>query len=315
MVKVRFLFSTDLHGSEVVWRKFLNSAKIFDLDALVISGDMTGKLIIPIFNQPDGTYKSTLFGEESILRESDLPEYEKKIRKLSYLPYRTTQEEAAKIAEDEDLREKVFERLQISVIKEWLSLVPQKVPEKCRVILTPGNDDVFAIDDVIRSDPNVTYGEEEVVSLDNEHEAACCGWSNPTPWHTPRECSEEELLQKLERTVAKVKNLETAVFCFHCPPYDSQIDLAPKLTEDLRPVYAHGKPLMIPVGCKSVRAVIEKYQPLLGLHGHIHESSGYLKIGRTQCVNPGSEYGEGILRAYLVELNGPKITRLQRVEG
>jgi len=276
---------------------------------------MTGKLIIPIFKQDAGTYKATLFGEETFLKETDLPEYEKKIRKLSYLPYRTTQEEAAKIGEDEDLREKVFEQLQINVIKEWLSLVPQKVPEKCRVVLTPGNDDVLAIDDIIRSDPNVTYGEEEVVSLDNEHEVACCGWSNPTPWHTPRECSEEELLQKLERTVAKVKNLETAVFCFHCPPYDSQIDLAPKLTDDLRPVYAQGRPLMIPVGSKSVRAVIEKYQPLLGLHGHIHESSGYLKIGRTQCVNPGSEYGEGILRAYLVELNGPKLTRLQRVEG
>jgi len=315
MTKVRFLFSTDLHGSEVVWRKFLNSAKIFDLDALVISGDMTGKLIIPIFRQSDETYKSTLFGEEYVLKEPDLPEYEKKIRKLSYLPYRTSHEEAAKIDQDEDFREKIFEQLQINVIKEWLGLVPQKVPSRCRVILTPGNDDVLAIDDVIRADSNVIYGEEEVVFLDDEHEVACCGWSNPTPWHTPRECSEEELLQKLERTVAKVKNVETAVFCFHCPPYDSQIDVAPKLTEDLRPVYAHGKPLMIPVGSKSVRAVIQKYQPLIGLHGHIHESSGYVRIGRTQCVNPGSEYGEGILRAYLVELNGPKITRLQRVEG
>jgi Icc-related predicted phosphoesterase len=298
-----------------VWRKFLNSAKIFDLDALVISGDMTGKLIIPIYTQPDGTYKSTLFGEDKILKEGDLPEYEKEIRKLSYLPYRTNAEEAARIDQDEDLREKVFERLQIQVIGEWLKLVPQKVPSKCRVILTPGNDDVLAIDDAIRADKNVTYGEEEVVALDEEHEVACCGWSTPTPWHTPRECSEEVLLEKLERTAAKVKNLETAVFCFHCPPYDSQIDYAPKLKEDLSPVYAHGKPLMVPVGSKSVRAVIEKYQPLIALHGHIHESSGYVRIGRTQCLNPGSEYGEGILRAYLVELHGSKITRLQRVEG
>jgi Icc-related predicted phosphoesterase len=298
-----------------VWRKFLNSAKIFDLDALVISGDMTGKLIIPIYIHSDGTYKSTLFGNERVLTESELPEYEKEIRKLSYLPYRTTAEEAAKMDQNEDLKEKVFEGLQIQVIAEWLKLVPQKVPSKCRVILTPGNDDVLAIDDAIRADKNVTYGEEEVVSLDEEHEVACCGWSTPTPWHTPRECSEEVLLEKLERTVSKVKNLETAVFCFHCPPYDSQIDSAPKLKEDLSPVYAHGRPLMIPVGSKSVRAVIEKYQPLISLHGHIHESSGFVKIGRTQCLNPGSEYGEGILRAYLVELNGTKITRLQRVEG
>jgi Icc-related predicted phosphoesterase len=299
----------------VVWRKFLNSAKIFDLDALVISGDMTGKLIIPIYVQPDGRYKSTLFGEERILTEGELPEYEKEIRKLSYLPYRTNAEEAARMDQDEDLKEKVFEGLQIQVIAEWLKLVPQKVPSKCRVILTPGNDDVLAIDDAIRADKNVTYGEEEVVSLDEEHEVACCGWSTPTPWHTPRECSEEVLLEKLERTISKIKNFETAVFCFHCPPYDSQIDSAPKLKEDLSPVYAHGRPLMIPVGSKSVRVVIEKYQPLISLHGHIHESSGFVRIGRTQCVNPGSEYGEGILRAYLVELDGSKITRLQRVEG
>jgi len=315
MVKVRFLFSTDLHGSEVVWRKFLNSAKMFKLDALVISGDMTGKMIVPIYKRPDGTYKATLFGEESILKEADLPEYEKNIRKVSYLPYRTTTEEAEKIEKDEELREKIFEQLQIKVIKEWLALVPEKVPKECRVILTPGNDDVLAIDDVIRADPNVMYGEEEVVALDNEHEVACCGWSNLTPWHTPRECPEDVLMQKLERTVAKVRTMETAVFCLHCPPYDSQIDMAAKLTEDLRPIYSHGRPVMVPVGSTSVRAIIEKYQPLISLHGHIHESSGHVKIGRTQCVNPGSEYGEGIMRAYLVELDGPKITRLQRVEG
>jgi len=315
LAKVRFLFSTDLHGSEVVWRKFLNSAKIFNLDALVISGDMTGKLIVPILKQPDGTYKATLLGEERILKEPDLPEFEKNVRKVSYLPYRTTLDEAEKISQDEELRERIFEQLQINVIKEWLALVPEKVPETCRVILTPGNDDVLAIDDVIRSDKNVTYGEEEVVALDDEHEVACCGWSNLTPWHTPRECTEEVLLEKLERTVAKVRNLETAVFCFHCPPYDSQIDMAPKLTEDLRPVYAHGRPVMVPVGSKSVRTIIQKYQPLIALHGHIHESPGYVRIGRTQCVNPGSEYGEGILRAYLVELDGAKIVRLQRVEG
>lgn len=315
MAKVRFLFSTDLHGSETVWRKFLNSAKIFDLDALVISGDMTGKLIVPIFRQADGKYKSFLIGEEYVLTEPDLPEYEKKVRKMSYLPYKTTTEEANKIDQDEAFKEKIFEQLQIDVIKEWLSLVPQKVPQKCRVILTPGNDDLLAIDDFIRSDPHVIYGEEEVVALDDEHEVACCGWSTPTPWDTPRECSEEQLLKKLEATVAKVKNMSTAVFCFHCPPYDSQIDSAPKLTKDFTPVYSQGRPVMIPVGSKSVRQVIEKCQPLIALHGHIHESSGYIKIGRTQCVNPGSEYGEGILRAYLVELDGPKVKKLQRVEG
>ena len=60
---------------------------------------------------------------------------------------------------------------------------------------------------------------------------------------------------------------------------------------------------MASVGSIAVRAAIEKYQPLLGLHGHIHESRSAQKIGRTLCINPGSEYGEGVLRGILLELS------------
>ncbi len=315
LAKVRFLFATDLHGNETVWRKFLNSSKYFDLDALVISGDMTGKLIVPIIRRADGKWDGHLFGEDFVLGESEVPDFEKRVRLVGYIPYRTTPDEAEIISKDEEKREKLFEGQQVEIIGHWLSLIPERVPSKCRVILTPGNDDVLAIDAVIRADKNVIYGEEEVVTLDPEHEVACCGWTNPTPWHTPRECAEEMLLAKLERTVANIKDFKTAVFCFHCPPYNSFIDMAPQLKPDLTPVYAGGRPLTIPVGSKSVRQIIEKYQPLITLHGHIHESPGFIKIGRTQCLNPGSEYGEGILRSFLVELEGPKITRLQRVEA
>ncbi len=315
MTKVRFLFATDLHGSETVWRKFLNSAKYFNLDALVLSGDMTGKLIIPIIKRPDGKYGSHLFGQSYELTQADIPAFEEKVRRVSYIPYVTTPEEANILEADKEKTEKLFAKLQVEIITKWLSLIPERVPKNCKVILSPGNDDVFVIDDVIRKDSNVIFGEEEVVHLDEEHEVACCGWTNFTPWHSPRECSEEELHQRLERVVAQVKNIKTAVFCFHCPPYNSVIDLAPKLKEDFTPVYEHGQPVMIPVGCTAVRKIIEKYQPLVGLHGHIHESPGFIKIGRTPCLNPGSEYGEGILRAYLVEIEGDKLKKLQRVEA
>jgi Icc-related predicted phosphoesterase len=317
MAKVRFLFATDLHGSETVWRKFLNSSKYFNLDALVLSGDMTGKLIVPLIKRHDGKYEATLFGENYVLTDGEVPAFEEKVRKVSYIPYKTNPEEAKEIQQNEEKREKLFEGLQVEIIKVWLQLIPDRVPKNCKVILSPGNDDVFAIDDVIRNSsyPNVIFGEEEVVSLDQEHEVACCGWTNPTPWHTARECSEEELLERLEKVVAQIKNLQTSVFCFHCPPYNSIIDNAPKLTEDLKPVYASGSPVIIPVGSVSVRKVIEKYQPLICLHGHIHESPGFVKIGKTMSLNPGSEYGEGILKAYLVELDGSKIKKLQKVEA
>ncbi len=64
---------------------------------------------------------------------------------------------------------------------------------------------------------------------------------------------------------------------------------------------------MVSVGSNAVRSAIEKYQPLVGLHGHIHESRSAQKIGRTMCINPGSEYGEGVLRGVIVDLSKQKL--------
>ncbi|MCJ7668317.1 MAG: metallophosphoesterase [Anaerolineae bacterium] len=315
MARTRFMFATDLHGSETVWRKFLNTAKIYDLDALILSGDMTGKLMVPIIKQPEGKYKSHLLDKDYTLTEEEIPDFAKQVRMLSYLPYITTPEEAERIGTEVQYREDLFEKLECEIVDLWMTLIPGRVPEKCRVIISPGNDDKLAIDETIKQSPHVTFAEEDVIDLDGEHEVLCFGWSNPTPFDSPRECSEEELEERLERVVAKVKKMDTAVFCIHVPPWDSQLDLAPMVDKDLNIMIVGGRPQMIPVGSKAVRKIIEKYHPLLGLHGHIHESPGYVKIGRTQCLNPGSEYGEGVFKGYLVEINGPKITKLQRVEG
>ena len=317
MAKTKFLFSSDFHGSETVWRKFLNAARIFHLDALVLSGDMTGKLMVPIIKRPDGLYDATLLGEKYLLAEEEVPDFEKRCRMITYIPYVTTPQEAEEIATNEQKREDLFERMEGEIVKAWLSLIPARVPASCKVVISPGNDDKLSIDEIIRNDPNpqVIFGEEEVVPLDDEHEVLCFGWSNPTPFNSPRECSEEELEERLEAVVAQVKNLETAVFCIHVPPYKSLIDEAPEVDENLNPMVKAGRPRMVPVGSKAVRKIIEKYQPLLALHGHIHESPGFAKIGRTQCLNPGSEYAEGILKGFLVELDGPRITQLSRFEA
>jgi Icc-related predicted phosphoesterase len=315
MTKIRFLFSTDFHGSETVWRKFLNAAKIFDLHALVLSGDMTGKVVVPIVKRADGKYDTAFLGNRYVLSEEEIPDFSKKCRMIAYIPYVTTPEEATVFETDKEKREKLFEKLEVEIVKTWLNLIPERVPTKCKIIISPGNDDKFAIDDVIRSCSRVTFGEEEVVRLDEEHEVACCGWVNPTPFHSPRECSEEELYQKLEATVSKVNDHKTAIFAFHCPPFGGVIDVAPQVDENLRQILIGGTPLTKPVGSSAVRKIIEKYQPLLGLHGHIHESPGSIKIGRTACLNPGSEYGEGIFKGFLVEIDRDQVMKLQRVEG
>jgi len=103
---------------------------------------------------------------------------------------------------------------------------------------------------------------------------------------------------------ASVPDLSRAIFNFHAPPYGTGLDEAPALDATLRPT--HGGAVMKPVGSTAVRAAIEKYQPLLSVHGHIHESKGVARLGRSLAVNPGSSYSDGVLQAALLELNPKK---------
>lgn len=316
MASIRIVFASDFHGSEMVWRKFLNSAKMFKANWLIMGGDLTGKILTPIVKQSDGTYKADFLDKTHTIQASEVESFRKQVKDNCYIPYVCDQREFEDLQNAPEERiEEIFAKLECQTLKEWLDLIPKKVDKDVKVLIHPGNDDKFELDDVIKGSPYCTFAEESVVNLDGEHEAACVGWANPTPWNSPRECSEDELMVKLEKTASQVKNVDRALFCLHCPPFESQIDNAPLLDKDLRPVMEGGRPVIIPVGSKSVRAIIEKYQPMLGLHGHIHECRGWMKIGRTQCMNPGSEYTEGMLSAYLIEIDGSKLKKLQRVEG
>jgi Icc-related predicted phosphoesterase len=76
-----------------------------------------------------------------------------------------------------------------------------------------------------------------------------------------------------------------------------------------------GMPVLAGVGSTAVRNVIERHQPPLALHGHIHESRGEAKIGRTICLNPGSEYSDGVLRAVIVTLSETGVKGYQFMSG
>ncbi len=314
MSKIRMLVTCDLHGSETCWRKFLNASKMFNADVLIVNGDITPKMIVPLVDA-DGGYEARWTGQVVSIPEGQVEEFENKARMSGYIPYRTTREEAAEIHADEKLREGLFERMEADMMRRWVGLIPQRVPGHVKVIITPGNDDKFSVDEVLRAESRVIYGCDEVHRLDGEHEILCCGWTNPTPWNTPREIPEEKLYDILKGVASKVQNVDTSVFCIHCPPFNSTIDMAPQLDATLKPVVVAGQPQYVPVGSKAVRRIIEEYQPPLAMHGHIHESPGRHRIGRTECINPGSEYAEGIFKGFLVEMDGKEVRKLQRVEG
>jgi len=311
----KILFATDMHGSEGTWRKFLNASVMLKVNVAICGGDLTGKMIVPVVEGKTKKYTYYLMGKTHTTDEAGLEKAFKDIRGIGYYPHLTNEQEYKEMTENPQKVDQVFHDVMTSTLSRWLDLIPEKVPSETKVVVCPGNDDRTLVDEMIDQHKNVINGEGKVVQIDESHEMISCGWVNPSPWKTAREEEEDKLEQRLEKYISHLKNVKSAIFNFHAPPYQTKLDDAPLLDKDLNPIIQGGSVVMVPVGSKAVKKMIEKYQPFLGLHGHIHEAAGSMKIGKTYCVNPGSEYAEGIVRAFLIEFKGDKLVRLQRIEG
>jgi Icc-related predicted phosphoesterase len=303
--RLRLFFATDVHGSEKCFLKFLNTPQAYKVNTLILGGDITGKVIVPIAKHADGTYTAEFLSSKYTLKsDKELEDLEKKIRFTGYYPYRTTQEEIDVLRKDPAKMDAVFTDVMLDTLRRWMSLAEERLKGKgVKVYMTGGNDDRADVEEVLKSSKYVVDPEGELITLEDGREMISSGWSTPTPWKTPRECTEEELATKLDAMISKVQNMERCVFNLHVPPFDTGLDTCPKLDENLKPVYAGSEIMTTSGGSATVRKAIEKYQPVLSLHGHIHESRGFIKIGRTLCLNPGSEYTEGMLRGVVVELD------------
>jgi Icc-related predicted phosphoesterase len=300
----RIFFTSDLHASDVCFKKFLNVAKLYEAKVLIVGGDITGKMIVPIVKRSDGTHSTQYLQTETILKtDAELTSFQSKISSMGYYPHIVGTEEMDELKANPQKVDALFDKLMVERVEEWVKLADDRLAGSgIKCFIQPGNDDRLDVDEVFKASSTVINPEGSVQLLDDHHEMISTGYTNVTPWQCPRDISEEELAQKIESMAAQVKDMKNCVFNFHCPPYDTPIDLAPKLDNTLKPEMEGGSVKMVPVGSRAVKKAIENYQPLLTLHGHIHESKGSVNIGRTLCLNPGSEYGEGILRGAILDL-------------
>lgn len=316
----RLFFATDLHGSERTYRKFINAGKFYEVDALVMGGDIQGKLLIPIIKEGNGHYRATVQGRvEHMTTQDELTALIGKLDILGFYYKVMEEDEFQALAADSKAVDALFHEEARKRLSRWVDLAEERLGGtgiKCFV--TGGNDDEWDVLTVMKREgaKSLIACENEMVMVDDDHSMISVGISTPTPWKTPRETSEEELGRMIEEMAAKVPDMKKAIFNFHDPPKESTLDTCPMLDWTKDPpeqIVQGGQPVMYGAGSQSVRLAIEKYKPMLGLHGHIHESQSVAKIGRTTCVNPGSEYGEGILRGCLVvfvegEIQGSQMT-------
>ena len=313
---MRLLVASDLHASEVSWRKLLNAVRlgIWKADAVLLAGDLSGKALVPLVRS-NGSWHGTHGGREWVARnEDELREVERALADKGLYAVAMTEEELAELDDPHVLEERFLDAIK-GRLEAWMELAAERLHESgTPLYLIPGNDDPYEIDPVLERANGVINADNRVVRLPDGRELIGFATANPTPWLTPRELEEEELEERLRALVESAEAPGSAVLMTHVPPHGSAIDTVALLDDQLRPVMSGGKVVEGPCGSTAVRHVIEQFQPVLAVHGHVHESPGQMRVGSTLCVNAGSEAAVGILRACLIDIDA-KGVRAQRVEG
>jgi Icc-related predicted phosphoesterase len=310
----RVYYASDIHGSDLLWRKFLGASKFYEADASVMGGDLLGKAIIPIERAADGTFRAEFLGQQRIVHEGqELEELTAAIRFNGYYPWIATRDEITRRAAN---TEELFGEVARDEIRRWVDLADRKASSNgaSQLYVMAGNDDPWYVDEILQASSGITFCDDRIVRV-GPHEMISSSYANPTPWDSPRELDEESLYKRLRTLADQLEQPERAIFNLHVPPYDSRLDQAPDLKPDLTPRYSGGQPVMKPAGSHAVRQLIEEVQPLLALHGHIHESKGETHIGRTLALNSGSEYNTGRLHGVVVTLAGDRVIGHQFVVG
>lgn len=297
----RLFFATDVHGSDRCFRKFLAAARAYKADALILGGDIAGKAIVPIVADANERFSFTFHGTTETVTGADLDRVRARMNFNGFYPRIVDAAELARMTADPAYVVTVFQDTISHQVAAWCELAAERLPADVRCIITPGNDDPFAIDAVLAGASKVECPERMVVPV-GPIWLASLGDTNRTPWATDREYDEADLLARIDAFVGPVADGRPLIFNFHCPPHGSRLDIAAQLDADFRPVTDHGQIVEIPVGSTAVRTAIGRYQPIAGLHGHIHESQFATRLGSSWCFNPGSDYSSGLLKGLILDL-------------
>lgn len=278
---LKLLFVTDIHGSTIVFKKTLNLAKTISPDYLVFGGDLVGKGVVPLYKEGDRYYYTdgSSFGQEDV----------EQIQKNGYYIYLLDNKKELENLTRADI-ERIFVKNVEDQISAWFELIKQRIPNT-NIIWNFGNDDPIFLEEVFKKHETEVRG---VVELDNSGSPLLiinCSYTNETPYESFRIVPNYLLYNKAEEKIKKaLERSQNLIFNFHASPYNTKIDIA-----FIKGKWEH-------VGSRSVRELIEKYKPLLGLHGHIHESSDKDKIGNTIVVNPGSVYQEDFVKYAIINI-------------
>ena len=301
MRALKLFYAGDLHGAETAFRKFTNAATFYHAELMIYGGDFTGKMVVPVVEKR-GVYTCKYYGSTvKVKKSSELPDLERNLRDAGFYPLIITEEKLNQLNEKD--AERIIQEKQVEVLKEWITLADERfsaIDVPC--VMIPGSVDDFYLDEILNSGRHVQNGDGKIIEI-NGYEILSVGGGKPSVFKYPREFSEEELDTKINQLASQVKDMSKCIFNIHIPPYDTDLDQGTQYDSDLKPILDGDSLATGPVGSKAVRKAIENYQPLLSLHGNVHESRGVTNIGRTVCINAGTDYDQGMLRGALIDIS------------
>ena len=192
----RLFYACDIHGSEPTYRKFLNAAKFYEVDALVFGGDLMGKLLVPIVRD-GGEWRAGLHGQKHHLTTPvELAAFKKSLDTLGFYWFECDTDEYQWYEGHQDRIDQKFDELAKARLAEWVELAENRLAgSHVRVYLCGGNDDTERVLSALDEVPldRVVNCENRIVPLDDDHTMATIGYSTPTPWDTPRERTDEQI--------------------------------------------------------------------------------------------------------------------------
>jgi Icc-related predicted phosphoesterase len=190
---LRLYYASDIHGTEVLWRKFLHAPRVYEAPVIVMGGDVTGKAVIPLVEASDGVVTAELFGQpERAATPEERAELEHRIRSNGMYPHLMTADEVQRVAAlSVEAREAWFAEVMLVTFDRWLALAEERLEDpSVRCFVMPGNDDPPGVDDAIERATRVEACDERIIELGG-YSMISLGYSNITPFDSPRELEED----------------------------------------------------------------------------------------------------------------------------
>src|SRR2546423_11763083 len=110
-------YASDIHGSDMLWRKFINAASFYGVEVLIMGGDIAGKAVIPIVRR-NASFYAAGFSSERAFTEDELPALERRIRDLGLYPYRMSEDELATVEHDQGAIDALFQQIMRETLED-----------------------------------------------------------------------------------------------------------------------------------------------------------------------------------------------------